>query len=545
MDLTSLSDEDFGALQSGNLKGMSEAGFAQLLVAQQAALTKPQLMEQGSRIAKDKAMADVMGGMSTFDKYAAGTGKAITDVGRAIVQATPGSKMDRAAVDEIKRMDAPLMATTPGKLGYMTGAAATTLPFALAPGANTVMGSAAYGAVSGALTPVGAEDSVQKNALMGGLFGAAGTGGANLLSSAIAPKVPADAMNLIANKITLTPGQRLGGAFKRAEDAMTSIPFVGDTIKSAQRSTFEQFNAAVANKALAPINAKLPAGVIGRKAIEYTERALGDAYESVLRRVGTVNADAPFAGEISNLRAMVRSSPMPAEAQSGFDKVIQSQITGKLQGQSAMTAQTFKDAESEIGRLATMYAGDASVDKQLLGDALQEAQAALRRLLERSAGPQNAADVKAANAGWAEFKRMQKASTFLGAKDGIFTPENYMNAVKAMDRSKDKGAFARGGALGQDLGADALRVMGGTVPDSGTPFRTLMADPLKGIPSAVLGLPVQAAYTRPVLNALQILQSGKRPALATKAAAELEMAAPTLGALGMTGANVYQRSNPR
>lgn len=545
MDLTALSDDDFGALQSGNLKGMSEAGFAQLLVAQQAALTKPQLAEQGSRIAKDKAMSDVMSGMSTFDKFAAGTGKAITDVGRAIVQAAPGSKMDRAAVDELKRLDAPLMATTPGKLGYMTGAAATTLPLAMAPGANTALGAGMYGALSGALTPVGTDDSVGKNALMGGMFGAAGAGGANLLSSAIAPKVPAGARNLIDSGITLTPGQRLGGAFKRAEDAMTSVPVTGDAIRSAQRGTFEQFNAAVANRALAPINAKLPAGVVGRDAIAYTERALGDAYESVLRRVGTVNADAPFAGEITNLRAMVRNSPMPAEVQSQFDKVIQAQITGKLQGQSAMTAQTFKEAESEIGRLATKYAGDASVDKQLLGDALQEAQAALRRLLERSAGPGNASDVKAANAGWAEFKRMQKASTFLGAKDGVFTPENYMNAVKAMDRSKDKGAFARGGALGQDLASDALRHMGGTVPDSGTPFRTLMAEPLKGVVSATLGLPVQAAYSRHALNALQVLQSGKRPALATKAAAELEMAAPMLGALGITGANVYQRSNSR
>ena len=208
-----------------------------------------------------------------------------------------------------------------------------------------------------------------------------------------------------------------------------------------------------------------------------------------------------------------------------------------------MTAQTFKEAESELGRLAARYGADASTDKQLLGDALQEAQAALRRLLERSAGPDLAADAKAANAGWAEFKRMQKAATFLGAKDGVFSPENYMNAVKALDKSKDKGAFARGGALGQDLGSDALRVMGGTVPDSGTPFRTLMADPLKGIQSALLGAPVQAAYSRPVLNALQMLQSGQRPALATKAAAELRLAAPALGALGFTGANVYQRSN--
>lgn len=545
MDLTSLSDADFAALQAGNLKGMSDAGFSQLLVAQQAALSPQQKQTQTAGIAKERAMNDVMAGMSTGEKYAAGVGKAVTDVGRSIMQAMPGSKMDRAAVDEIKRTDAPLMATTPGKLGFMTGTAATALPLAMAPGANTLTGAGLYGALSGAMSPVGTNDSVTQNALIGMGGGLLGVGAANGLAGLAAPKVPVDARNLINSGVTLTPGQRMGGAWKRAEDAMTSMPVTGDAIRSAQRRTFEEFNASVANRALAPINAKLPPGVVGRDAIAYTEQAIGNAYDSVLRQIGTVRADPAFAGELTSLRAMVRNSPMPAEVQAQFDKVIAAQIGGKFQGQSAMTAQTFKDAESELGRLAVKYSGDASVDKQLLGDALQEAQAALRRLLERSAGPQYAGDVKAANAGWAEFKRMQKASTFLGAKDGVFSPENYMNAIKALDKSKDKGAFARGGALGQDLGSDALRVMGSTVPDSGTPFRTLVNDPLKGLLSTAVGLPIQAAYSRPVMNALQVLQSGRRPALATRAAAELEMAAPTLGALGITGANVYQRGGTR
>jgi len=42
-----------------------------------------------------------------------------------------------------------------------------------------------------------------------------------------------------------------------------------------------------------------------------------------------------------------------------------------------------------------------------------------------------------------------------------------------------------------------------------------------------------------------MLMTGKRPALATKAAAELEAAMPALNALGFTGANVYQQTKPR
>lgn len=542
MDLSALSDADFAALQGGKLSGMSDAGFAHLLTAQQAAMLPQDKADQSASIAKKKAMQDILDGMSGTEKFLAGTGKAMTDVGRAVVQAVPGSSIDRKAVDAIKAQDAPLMSTLPAKFGYGLGAAATAAPAMLATGANTALGAAAYGGLMGALTPVGTDDSVTQNALIGAAGSLAGYGGANAISRLAAPKVPAGPQSMIDAGVTLTPGQRLGGGWKRAEDAMTSMPVVGDAIKSAQRRSVEDFNAAVANSALKPIGAKLPAGVVGRDAIQYTEQAIGQAYDGALARIGTVRADGAFASEMQSLRQMVRNSPMPAEVQAQFDKVIQSQITGKLQGQNAMTAQTFKEAESELGRLATKYSADASVDKQLMGDALQEAQAAMRRMLERSAGPNNAGDIKAANAGWAEFKRMQRAATMLGAKDGVFSPENYLNAVKALDRSKDKASFARGGALGQDFASDAVRTMGATVPDSGTPFRTLMANPLNGLVSTAIGSPIIGAYSRPAQNLMQVIMSGKRPALATRAAAELEMAAPTLGAIGSTGANVYQRT---
>lgn len=547
MDLTSLSDQDFDALQAGNLSKMSEAGFAQLLKAQDAEVPKQVKAERAAARATAEARIanDPTKGMSGAQLLAAGGGKFITDIGRALKQAMPGSSVTREMVDEQKALDAPLMNTWQGKTGYLGGAAAVGAPLMLAPGANTITGAAMYGAGLGALSPVGTDDSVLQNAALGAAGGAVGAGVAKGASRVLAPKMQPGTQGLMDAGIVLTPGQRLGGAWKRGEDALTSMPFTGDFIRTQQRRTFEEFNSALANKALAPIKTKLPKGVIGRDAIAYTEKAIGDAYESVLNRVGTVRADRAFDGEIANLTQMVRSSTMPADVQAQFNKAIAAQIKGKLQGQSTMTAQTFKQAEGELGRLASLYGADASVDKQLLGDALQEAQAALRRLLERSAGPQHAADVKAANAGWAEFKRMQRASTAAGAKDGVFSPEQYMNAVKALDTSKDKSSFARGTALGQQFGADALRVMGATVPDSGTPFRTLMANPINGLVSGTLGSPAAAAYSgRPVQNALQILASGKRPALATRAAAELEAAGPALAALGITGVNAYRQTKP-
>jgi len=544
MDLSKLSDEDFQALQSGDLRRMSEAGFAQFLVANENATPPEARRERAVRQAREQNNPTI--GMSGPQKFAAGMGKAITDVGRAIHQAMPGSSMTRERVDEIRQLDAPLMATGAGRAGFVTGTAATAAPFMLAPGANTVVGAGAYGALSGALTPVGTDDSVLTNAAWGAGGGMLGAGIANAGSRVLQPQPQAGVRTVTQAGVTLTPGQRLGGAWKRAEDAMTSLPVTGDSIRNAQRRSIEEFNAAVANRALAPINGQLPPGVVGRDAIAYTESALGRAYDSVLNRIGTVRSDVAFGNELQSLRQMVNNGTMPREVKKQFNTVIQNQVLGKFQGQRAMTAQTFKDVESELGRLAVRYQGDASVDKQLLGDALQEAQEIMRKLLERSAGPQYAADVKAANTGWAEFKRMQRAASMLGAKDGVFSPENYLNAIKAMDRSKDKGAFARGTALGQDFGSDAARVMGNTVPDSGTPFRTLMTSPVSGSVTAATTLPVMGLYGSPKLQRLaQMLMSPNRPALATRAAAELQMAAPALSALGISGANAYERTNQK
>lgn len=539
MDLSKLSDDDFKALQAGNLSAMSDAGFGLVLKMQQASLSRPEKAQQQAAITREKT--DPTRDMGTGGLLAAGAGKAVADLGQGMGQMIGATT--RADVDATRERDKPLMDKPAGKAGYFAGSLATAVPAMMAPGANTVAGAGLIGGLQGLLQPVGTSDvnpvmdgyglgdlaARLTNAGISGGVGAASTFGTNALSRVLAPKPAPGVKELTSSGVGLTVGQRLGGAWKRAEDGATSIPFAGDMIRSAQRRALGDFDTVVANKALSHVNAKLPANTFGNDAVKFTEQTIGDAYESVLKQVQTVRGDRQFATELAQLQGMVRTSPLPKEVQGQFDKVIRTQITGKFQGQNAMTAQTYKDAESELGRLATKYQGDPSADKQLLGDALQEAQAALRSLLERSAGPGLAKDAKAANAAWAEFKRMQRASTFLGAEDGMFSPENYLNAVRALDKSKDKGRFARGDAMGQDLAQDAVRVMGKKVNDSGTPFRTMMSEPLKGVTSAVLTSPVSLAYTKTGQNLLRALLTDKRPAGAKLLASELEMIAPYLG----------------
>ena len=78
---------------------------------------------------------------------------------------------------------------------------------------------------------------------------------------------------------------------------------------------------------------------------------------------------------------------------------------------------------------------------------------------------------KAANTGWANFKRVQRAAGYVGTEDGVFTPAQLQAAVRAADRSKDKARFAEGTALMQDLSSAGKSVLGTKTPNSGTADR--------------------------------------------------------------------------
>jgi hypothetical protein len=493
-------------------------------------------------------------GMSTTEKVVAGYGKAGVDLVTGLKQRwddaaawlegnmpfadalnqkiggkTAAQVRDegRAAEDERKRLDAPLMATTAGRIGNVLGNVVNAVPTLAIPGANTVVGSAMIGAGAGAAQPTGTDDSAVLNAGIGAGLGA---GVAGVLKGAA--KVAKPAYDSAVNKlldlgIPLTPGQMLGGAWKRIEEAATSIPFAGDAIRNSQRRAFQALNTAVGNEALAPIGATLPKGLSGHEAVQWTRKALNGAYDDVLQRIGAVQADDAFASQVGNLRQMVSNGNLAEESVKRFDRILENQVLGRFQGQEAITAQTLKKMESELGNLSQRLGRSQNYDDQLLGDAVEELQGSLRGLVQRSAGPKEAADLQAANAGWAMFTRMRRAASMVGAEDGVFTPAQFLNATKAMDKSTQKGAFAEGRALGQDLAEAAKSVMGQTVPDSGTPLRMLVQHPIMGMS----GVPISAAYTQPAQSAIRTLMTARPPAAGPISRA-LEKAVPLSGGPG-------------
>jgi hypothetical protein len=412
---------------------------------------------------------------------------------------------------------------------------------------NTIKGAATLGAGFGAAQPAVDQSERGVNALMGLAGSAGGQAAVRGLSRVVSPNTSENALGLLREGVTPTPGQLLGGGFKRAEEGLTSIPIVGDSIKAAQTRAAGDLNRAAINRALEPVGASLPKGITGREAIEYAGEELGKRYDALLPKL-TTQADGAFITELQNLRNMMGSGSIdPAKAQQ-FEAILNNQLLAKFQpganGAPTLTGQTMKGIESDLGQLASQFRRSPDPDQQMVGDALLEVRELLRGNATRS-NPQFADELKAINTGYANFKRVQRAASSVAAEDGVFSPAQLQNAVKAMDRSKDKGAFAKGDALMQDLSEPGKAVLGPKVPDSGTPFRMLTTGGAAGLgylldPSiAAATLAVPAMYSRAGQNALAALIA-RRPDAARPVGNALERLAP-YAALPALGASTQQR----
>lgn len=349
----------------------------------------------------------------------------------------------------------PAAATLPGRMGV--GALGGAASAAMQPVLNTddfaaeKLKQMATGTVAGGLTP----------AVVAGL------------GRAISPAASTNpaVQTLRAEGVRPTIGQTMGGVTNKLEEKAMSLPLVGDAIAAARRRAAGDLNAAVANRALEPIGQRLPAGLQGREAVAHVQQTLSDAYENLLPRM-TVRADQAFRQDVGQLRQMVNTGAMDPRAVQLFNRVLQNDVLGKFRGRQALTGQTLKDIEGDLGAQISRMQQSTDADQRLVADALREVQGSLRGLAARN-NPQFADELQRINAGWANFKRLERAAGYVGADDGMFSAANLQSAVKALDRSKDKGRFSRGESLMQDLSDSAKTVLGPKVPDSGTAGRLM------------------------------------------------------------------------
>lgn len=408
-----------------------------------------------------------------------------------------------------------------------------------APAAASLAGrvgiGAAGGAASAGLAPVAEGEfwsekgqQAATGAALGGLLPAAGAG----LARVISPNASRNPNLQLLRREGVDPtiGQALGGMAGRVEEKAQSLPIVGDAISAARGRANDQFQSAAIGRALKPLGEKLPGGLSGRDAVTYTENTLSEYYDSVLGRIGVIPRDQQFATKVAGLRDMVNKDVLSKDAKRAFQMVLNDVESAFDNG--ILTSEGFKRVESQLGADARKLGGSQNIYEGRLAPAVKQLQEELRGLLQRQAGGM-ADELKAVNTGWANFKRVQNAASKLGATDGEFTPAQFQNAVRALDKSKDKGAFARGSALGQDLGDAGKSVLTGKVPDSGTAGRVFMGAGV-GAGAAFINPAIAASvlggaglYLSPAQRAL-VAMAASRPQAAQGAANALRKTAPVL-----------------
>lgn len=373
-----------------------------------------------------------------------------------------------------------------GKIARFAGEVAPSLIAFKAP--TSAVEAASMGAILGGSQPAKTPEEFSTNVGVGGAAG--GVMGA-IFSPANRPEV----RKLVKEGVNPTVGQLYGGAAQRAEEGLTSVPLVGDVIRTGQRRAVRELNTATINRALQPIGKSLPKGSAGREAVEAAEDILSKEYGSILPKI-TGKADDAFIQEIEGAKLIVRN--LSDDTANQLEKILKNEITDKFaKGGGEISGETFKGIESELGTIAREYGRSEHYDTRVLGHAVEAVRDSLRSMIARS-NPQEQAALSRINKGWANLTRVKLASA--ADKTGeMFSPAQLQAAVKRSDPSKAKSAFARGEALLQDLSEPAYNVLGSKVPDSGTPFRALTGAAALGgasyvSPYAALGVPLLGLY---------------------------------------------------
>lgn len=392
-----------------------------------------------------------------------------------------------------------------------------------APAAATLVGRIAagvgQGAVSSAMQPVTSGDFASEKAKQLGT-GAALGGAIPVLSSGAArviKPITSEAVQKLADAgVSMTPGQILGGWAGRIEEGLTSLPIIGDAIKGAQRRGIVTFNNAAVNDALKPIGDKLPKGIEGPEALAYARTKLGDAYDSLLPKLkgdmsAKLSGNITFADQLDNIKKLGQASvELSPQQKKILQSTVENDIKSKFTKAGVASGDTVKDIQSVLRQKAEKYQVSTDPGDRTLAGAFKELESSVRKMVDE-ANPQYKNELSKINSGYASFKRAQRAGATVGTKDGFFTPAQYNNAVKALDKTKDKRAFSEGAALGQDLAQAGKSVLSQTVPDSGTALRTLMensalgggAFALGGAPLAAGALAAPAIYSAPGTSLMQ------------------------------------------
>lgn len=273
-----------------------------------------------------------------------------------------------------------------------------------------------------------------------------------------------------------TLGNVVGKGIRSLEEASTSLPFLGSiTRNSRDRSVGEAMQEALKRAEVPGVSA---GGKVGNEAIDALQEGYRAEYQKALSGI-----EIPKSPELLQRIEDVTKNPKLFADQPAKDEAvafIQRQFDAADEAMGSHSAESLHEIASSLKAEARSLAGSQDKISAAQGKIFKGAADEILAYLKQHLPADAAKKVSELDKGYANFKILQRAASSVGTKEGEFTPAQLLNAVKAMDRSKDKGRFASGNALMQDLAGPAKKALSDTLGESGTTPRSLIAKLLTG-----------------------------------------------------------------
>jgi hypothetical protein len=439
-----------------------------------AASKMPASVDWAMELEKQKASE-----MSPLSRFAMSVGQPMADIERTGRRVLSNAGIGNYGAEDARR-DKQLESPYINQAGRMTGDVLLNMSMPTPDKGGvlrrTLMNlgqGAGYGA---ATTP---EDT--ESGAAGGAFGSAvGMGANRLLGGLIKPFISQDAKELAKQGIQPTIGQSIGGAFNTAEQKLKSIPLIGDVIRNARGRSVNEFN----EKA---IQTAVPGSKgFGDEALTAARDTLGKQYDSVLDKLPSIQVDK--SSIVQALRGAVND---PALALNDVSKkFVNDYVRNNLINRtSQLNGQTAKKIESDFAKaIARKATGDA--EDRAAAEAMRTVQQQWRQSLTQSAdavSPGAGAALREADASWRAFIPVDRAGGYRGNQNiasneipGKFTPNSLRRSLEASDQSQFNNAtrsMSGGNSPFEKLNSltrQGERVLGDSVPDSGTAARLMM-----------------------------------------------------------------------
>ena len=372
--------------------------------------------------------------------------------------------------DDIKefREDEPVLAygsEIAGAIPSSIGAGAKLAQLGVKGLKNPVIQGAIYGAGAGEGNPV---ERVPDAILGGAVSGAV---------SKVLPPITEGAKKLIKAGTPVTVGQAVGGGIRKVEQALKSLPFLGDPIVEAEIRATQGFTKTAFREALKPLqkyginlNKEFKGLETGNQLYAKAEQLINKSYQKLVPKLKFPNQSdlQPIYDDI----ILKQTEFLPKSVGNTFLKDMDEIVYANFGADGVLTGQGFKNIQSGLRGIIRDFSSDPNKLTRDYGKSYSLVLDALNKTLIKN-NPKYAKELQDLDF---SFKTLNftigKAVEKGGNKTGTFTPSNLMSAIRSADPSLRKSDFRKGEAVLQDL-ANEGQALNMTLPDSGTATRSL------------------------------------------------------------------------